>query len=121
MLASPPAARPVTGIRGPTVSAWSSATSPRPCSRRYKEPKTDCLSCHTWGSWKLNKRGQDFLRYGHHFEGDKEDGLGLSEYFSIASKIRFIGGNQKLESFQQNAISIYSGGSLGKGFSYFVE
>ena len=90
-------------------------------SRRYKEPKTDCLSCHTWGSWKLNKRGQDFMRYGHHFEGDKEEDLGLSEYFSLASKIRFIGGNQKLESFQQNAISIYSGGSLGKGFSYFVE
>jgi hypothetical protein len=90
-------------------------------SRRYKEPKTDCLSCHTWGSWKLNKRCQDFMRYGHHFEGDKEEGLGLSEYFSIASKIRFIGGNQKLESFQQNAISVYSGGSLGKGFSYFFE
>ena len=56
-------------------------------SRRYKEPKTDCLSCHTWGSWKLNKRGQDFMRYGHHFEGDKAEGLGLSEYMSLASKI----------------------------------
>jgi hypothetical protein len=90
-------------------------------SRRYKEPKTDCLSCHTWGSWKLNKRGQDFMRYGHHFEGDKEEGLGLSEYVSFASKIRFIGGNQKLESFHQEAFSVYTGGSLGKGFSYFIE
>jgi hypothetical protein len=90
-------------------------------SRRYKEPKTDCLSCHTWGSWKLNKRGQDFMRYGHHFEGDKEEGLGLSEYFSFAFKFRFIGGNQKLESFHQEAISLYTGGTLGKGFSYFVE
>ena len=90
-------------------------------SRRYKEPKTDCLSCHTWGSWKLNKRGQDFMRYGHHFEGDKEEGLGLSEYVSLASKIRFIGGNLKLESFHQEAFSIYAGGTLGKGFSFFIE
>lgn len=90
-------------------------------SRRYKEPKTDCLSCHTWGSWKLNKRGQDFMRYGHHFEGDKEEGLGLSEYVSLASKIRFLGGNQKLESFHQEAFSIYTGGTLGKGFSFFIE
>lgn len=86
-------------------------------ARKYK---VDCSSCHTGGTWKLNKYGQDFFRYGHMNEGEKVEGT-LFDYFSLAYKWRYLGGNTKLETFEDHAMSIYTGGPLGKGWSYFSE
>lgn len=100
-LLSPPSAE--------AIPAWA---------RRYD---VDCSSCHVGGGWKLNRMGQDFLRYGHRFEGDSTKDTGFGDYNSFGYKFRFNGGNKKIESFEQHAFSIYTGGPLGGGFSYFAE
>ncbi len=79
-----------------------------------------CSACHVGGGWQLNKNGQDFLRYGHMYEGEKI-GKEWFEYLSFSSKVRFQGSDKELVRFYNEAFSIYTGGSLGKGWSYFTE
>jgi hypothetical protein len=57
------------------IAAWA---------RRYS---VTCSACHVGGGWQLNKNGQDFLRYGHMYEGDKV-GEKWFDYFSFSTKIR---------------------------------
>ncbi len=90
------------------IAAWA---------RRYG---VTCSACHVGGGWQLNKNGQDFLRYGHMYEGDKV-GERWFDYFSFSTKVRFQGGDKELERFYNEAFSIYTGGPLGKGWSFFTE
>jgi hypothetical protein len=45
----------------------------------------------------------------------------LSDYASLTAKVRFNAQDSKLSSFEQHAFSLYTGGALDKGFSYFAE
>lgn len=106
-----------------TLSTMLSATVSQAIpawSRFYNDPPTDCASCHTSGGWQLNKRGVAYLRYGHQFEGDNVK-PNLSDYVSLSFKGRVNGGESRIESFEEHSFSIYTGGPLGKGFSFFGE
>ena len=78
----------------------------------------DCTVCH-WSVNKLNKTGQDFLRQGHMNFKEDASGKSLSDYLSLTAKIRF--NTFKQDTFEQHAFSVYTGGPLDKGFSYFAE
>ncbi|MBI4368806.1 MAG: hypothetical protein HY547_01100 [Elusimicrobia bacterium] len=102
------------------IAAWS---------RKYG---MSCNVCHVAG-YKLTRAGQKFLRNGHQIAGqDKEDNL--SDYVSLTAKVRAWQTNKNVEtlatgaettedrnSFELHALSLYSGGPLDKGFSYFTE
>ena len=92
------------------IAAWA---------RKYG---ADCSMCH-WGGFKLNKTGQDFLRYGHQMPGETAAGKSLNEYASMTGKVRFNAEQAKAASpsFEEHAFSLYTGGPLDNGFSYFVE
>lgn len=103
------------------LMVWGAAAQAIPAwSRLYAEEKTDCAGCHVAGNWQLNKMGRTFLRYGHYLPGDEFRG-DLSKYTSFLLKMRNNGGENKTASFENHAFSLYSGGQLGKGFSYFGE
>jgi hypothetical protein len=80
----------------------------------------DCTMCH-WNVNKLNKTGQDFLRRGHMMANEEAGKFKLSDYASLTAKVRFNAEDSKLASFEQHAFSLYTGGALDKGFSYFAE
>lgn len=118
------------------IAAWA---------RRYKQ---DCTSCHAQVN-KFNKAGKQFLMLGHRLYGDsweqkaaggeaaefgvkeEPEALSLSDYFSITQKTRAIGRitefedekikSEKESTFDVEAFPIYTGGPLGKHFSYFTE
>lgn len=94
------------------ISAWA---------RRYN---TDCSMCH-WQVNKLNKFGQDFLNRGHRLpeEGaiEKDVYRSISDYISFTAKIRYKGSNRSVESFDNEAFSLYGGGPLSENFSFFYE
>ena len=100
------------------ITAWA---------RKYG---VDCSVCHISG-YKLTRAGQTFLRLGHKMPGTSDKEENLSDYFSITAKIRGWNETQKVEttsaaettksSFEAHALSIYSGGPLDSGFSYFAE
>src|SRR3989338_11375739 len=100
------------------ITAWA---------RKYG---VDCSVCHISG-YKLTRAGQTFLRLGHKMPGASDKEANLSDYFSITAKIRGWNETQKVEttsvtettksSFEAHALSIYSGGPLDSGFSYFTE
>lgn len=92
-----------------------------------------CNVCHVSG-YKLTRTGGKFLREGFKLPGVPEKEANLSDYMSIAAKIRTWGSNKVTEtlatgvsdkearsSFEAHALSIYSGGPLDHGFSYFAE
>ncbi|MDO8804556.1 MAG: hypothetical protein Q7R35_08990 [Elusimicrobiota bacterium] len=92
-----------------------------------------CNVCHSAG-YKLTKTGGKFLREGMQLPGVPAKEASLSDYLSIAAKVRTWGTNKvtqtlstKVEatearsSFEAHALSIYSGGPLDSGFSYFAE
>lgn len=97
------------------ISAWA---------RRYG---VSCGACH-WAGYRLNRDGIDFLRRGHSYAGDKASEQ-LKDYLSFNTKIRFNDGNDSNTldnkigetTFEHHAFALYSGGSFGKGFSYFTE
>lgn len=100
-------------LRAEAVPAWS---------RLYADKDTDCQGCHTQGGWQLNKMGMTFLRYGHRLEEDGDKVAdSLADYTSFSFKVRALGGEEKLETFEQHSFAIYTGGNLGKGFSFFAE
>ena len=78
----------------------------------------DCTVCH-WNVYKLNKTGQDFLRTGHQMFKEDASGKSLSDYLSLTAKIRY--NTFKKDTFEEHAFSVYTGGPLDKGFSYFAE
>lgn len=118
------------------IAAWA---------RRYKQ---DCASCHAQVN-KFNKAGKQFLMLGHRLYGDswekkaaggeaaefgvkeEPEALSLSDYLSITQKTRAIGTitdfedknkeQEKASTFDVEAFPIYTGGPLGKHFSYFTE
>lgn len=47
--------------------------------------------------------------------------MAVSHTTSLGYKYRFKGGETSTETFEAHAFSIYSGGALDKGFSYFTE
>lgn len=91
-------------------------------SRKYN---TDCTMCHWNTPNKLNKFGQEYLRRGHRLPGEsaKVNDVyhSLSDYMSISSKIRYRDTNRSVQSFDMEALSLYSGGPLSENFSYFYE
>ena len=52
---------------------------------------------------------------------NEEAGKNLSDYASFTGKVRFNAEDKKISSFEQHAFSLYTGGALGSGFSYFAE
>ncbi len=88
------------------IAAWA---------RKYK---FDCTVCH-WNVYKLNKTGQDFLRMGHMMAKETAKDSSLSDYLSVTGKIRY--NTYKKDTFEEHAFSVYTGGALDKGFSYFSE
>ncbi|MBI4056563.1 MAG: hypothetical protein HY399_03345 [Elusimicrobia bacterium] len=102
------------------ITAWA---------RKYG---VSCNVCHAAG-YKLTRAGQKFLRGGHVMPGtDKE--ANLSDYVALTAKIRAWTKNTKAEtlatgvetqtpksSFEGHALSLYTGGPLDNGFSYFSE
>ncbi len=54
---------------------------------------------------------------------NKAESIGkkMFDYVSLAYKWRLNGGEGKLETFESHSFSIYTGGPLGKGWSYFTE
>ncbi|MBI4051350.1 MAG: hypothetical protein HY400_02475 [Elusimicrobia bacterium] len=103
------------------ITAWA---------RKYG---VSCNVCHAAG-YKLTRAGQKFLREGHTMPGTQEKEANLSDYLAITGKIRAWAKPKKVEtlatgtetkesrsSFEEHALSLYTGGPLDKGFSYFVE
>lgn len=93
-------------------------------SRKFKMP---CTSCHFGGSNKLMPAGLKFQRRGDTMASEevkKElDELNLGNYLSFAGKTRYEAEADVDPStrFDQEAISIYTGGPLYERFSYFFE
>lgn len=92
-----------------------------------------CNVCHVAG-YKLTATGGKFQREGFQLKGAPAKEANLSDYLSIAARIRAWGTNKvsqnlatKVEttearsSFEAHAVQLYSGGPLDSGFSYFVE
>lgn len=92
-----------------------------------------CNVCHSAG-YKLTGTGGKFLREGMQLPGAPPKEADLSDYLSFGAKIRNWGSSKitqslatKVEateprsSFEAHALSIYSGGPLDSGFSYFAE
>ncbi|OGW13655.1 MAG: hypothetical protein A2W77_05925 [Nitrospinae bacterium RIFCSPLOWO2_12_39_16] len=102
------------------ISAWE---------RKYG---VGCNVCHIAG-YKLTYAGQQFLRHGHQMPGAESKEANMSDYFSLTMKIRYWDKNKTVQqsgladaietrnSFEAHALSIYSGGPLDSGFSYFTE
>lgn len=90
------------------IAAWA---------RKYG---ADCTMCH-WNVNKLNKTGQDFLRRGHQMANEEVGKFSLSDYVSFTAKVRFNAQDSKITTFEEHAFSMYTGGALDKGFSYFAE
>jgi len=102
------------------ISAWG---------RKYG---VGCNVCHIAG-YKLTYAGQQFLRHGHQMPGAESKEANMSDYFSLTMKIRYWDKNKTVQqsgladaietrnSFEAHALSIYSGGPLDSGFSYFTE
>ncbi len=102
------------------ISAWG---------RKYG---VGCNVCHIAG-YKLTYAGQQFLRHGHQMPGAESKEPNLSDYFSVTMKIRYWDKNKTVQqsglsdaietrnSFEAHALSIYTGGPLDSGFSYFTE
>lgn len=107
-------------------------------SRKYD---MECSMCHV-GGFKLTSAGREFLRNGHQFlekkdgDGAKEKEPNLSDYASYAMKFRAYvkrvgksvpnstsdaGYNKDSSSFEQHNFTVYTGGPLDNGFSYFAE
>jgi len=102
----------------------------------------ECSMCHM-GGFKLTSAGREFLRNGHQFlekkgdEATKEKEANLSDYASLAMKFRGYvkrvtkstpnvpgkdaGYDKDSSSFEQHNFTIYTGGPLDNGFSYFAE
>lgn len=98
------------------ISAWA---------RRYG---TDCSMCH-WKLNKLNGIGKNFMKLGHRLadETAMKDSKGLAalgDYISFTEKVRILSGetsNGVTTDFTIEALSIYMGGPLLNGFSFFYE
>lgn len=101
------------------IAAWG---------RRYG---VSCNVCHMNG-YKLTSPGQQFLRRGHTMSGTEKD-TNLSDHLSLTAKIRVWSDTSRVDekgkpatntnknSFEEHALSLYAGGPLDKGFSYFAE
>lgn len=110
----------VTASNVNAITAWG---------RKYE---VSCNVCHIAG-YKLTYAGQQFLRHGHQLPGAESKEANMSDYFSITMKIRAWDKNTTVQqsgaadaittknSFEAHALSIYSGGPLDSGFSYFTE
>lgn len=92
-----------------------------------------CNVCHVAG-YKLTMTGQKFLRKGHQMPAGTEKEADLSDYVALTAKLRSWQKGKTVEtlatgaktkesrnSFEGHALSIYAGGSLDKGFSFFSE
>lgn len=93
-----------------------------------------CNVCHVAG-YKLTATGQKFLRGGHKMPGApaEEKDVKLGDYLALTAKLRSQATGSKVveqdkedvkksgTNFQAHALSLYSGGPLDKGFSYFAE
>ncbi|MBI2069622.1 MAG: hypothetical protein HYT79_03390 [Elusimicrobia bacterium] len=92
-----------------------------------------CNVCHVAG-YKLTRTGQQFLRSGHQMPGGEDKEANLSDYLALTAKLRSWQKNKNTEtlatgaetkeirnSFEAHALSIYAGGPLDKGFSFFSE
>ncbi|MBI4424879.1 MAG: hypothetical protein HY554_14195 [Elusimicrobia bacterium] len=103
------------------ITAWA---------RKYG---VSCNVCHVNG-YKLTAAGQKFLRGGHQMPGGETGKeANLSDYLAMTAKIRTWGtttvthesGKDDVRaaksSFEMHALSLYSGGPLSNGFSYFSE
>ncbi|MBI5202993.1 MAG: hypothetical protein HY925_15485 [Elusimicrobia bacterium] len=119
------------------VAAWSlmpaDAHAITAWARKYG---VSCNVCHVAG-YKLTATGQKFLRGGHRMPGSPAEvdtkSVKLAEYTAITMKLRSSATGSKVveqdkedvkksgTSFQAHALSLYSGGPLDKGFSYFAE
>ncbi|MBI4376881.1 MAG: hypothetical protein HY549_10585 [Elusimicrobia bacterium] len=111
--------RPTGVPEAQAIAAWA---------RKYG---VGCNVCHVAG-YKLTGAGQKFLRQGHTMPGsDKE--ANISDFLSLTAKIRTWGKKTTVveearetqktskSSFEFHALSLYSGGALDRGFSYFAE
>lgn len=93
-------------------------------ARKYK---VGCETCHFGATNRLTVYGRDFQLRGDRTSDD--EGLGeieeynFANYTSIAGKFRYYADKDSdpSTSFDQEALSIYSGGPLYMGFSYFFE
>ncbi len=87
----------------------------------------DCTSCHFGGSNRLTRMGLDFLVRGHRMKDDQgiakgDKSLNVLDYMSFSSKVRYTANNSSpYTAFDVESFSIYTGGPLSGGFSYFVE
>lgn len=103
------------------ITAWA---------RKYG---VSCNTCHAAG-YKLTGAGQKFLRAGHKMPGDVSmKDAKMTDYLAITAKLRSSATSSKVEEqgkadvtktgngFQAHALSLYTGGPLDKGFSYFGE
>ncbi|MBI4063227.1 MAG: hypothetical protein HY401_02880 [Elusimicrobia bacterium] len=103
------------------ITAWA---------RKYG---VSCNVCHVAG-YKLTRAGQNFLRNGHKMPGGQEKEANISDYLAMTAKLRSWQTNKNTKtlatgvetkeirnSFEAHALSVYSGGPLDKGFSYFTE
>lgn len=102
------------------VTAWA---------RKYD---VSCNVCHTAG-YKLTYAGQQFLRHGHQMSGVETKEQNFSDYLSLTMKIRAWDKNTAVQqtrsadaitrknSFEAHALSLYTGGPLDSGFTYFAE
>ncbi len=111
-----------TGVgEAQAITAWA---------RKYG---VSCTVCHTAG-YKLTGPGQKFLRAGHKMPGDASmTDAKLTDYLAVTGKLRSAAKYSKVaeqdkadviktgSGFQAHAFSIYTGGPLDKGFSYFGE
>lgn len=92
-----------------------------------------CTGCHSTG-YKLNGTGQKFLRDGHKMGEADMKGANMSDYLSVTGKLRStakytktvqganaIDKKEPKNGFQAHALSLYTGGPLDSGFSYFAE
>ncbi|MBI4249920.1 MAG: hypothetical protein HY611_10495 [Elusimicrobia bacterium] len=98
------------------ITAWA---------RKYG---VSCNVCHVSG-YKLTRAGQKFLRGGHRMPGSEDKEGNLSDYLAMTAKIRNWGKKKEetgkvtdsRSSSEFHALSLYSGGPLDSGFSYFAE
>lgn len=110
----------LTPERGESITAWA---------RKYG---VSCNVCHVSG-YKLTRAGQQFLRGGHKMPGADDSDANLSNYLALTMKLRTWGKSKTVNenpkptvkesrnSFEAHALSLYTGGPLDKGFSYFAE
>lgn len=93
-------------------------------ARKYK---MDCTNCHFGSTNRLTKFGKDFQMRGFRTADEEVASdlgqINVSDYMSFAGKVRYTASKEENPStkFDVEALSLYFGGPLYRGFGLFFE